>query len=219
MRRAFKRWFSRTFNTWRAPHSRALHSYIADGFEQKRIDLSQLTADSTVLDFGGYTGNFTARALAESPATIHVFEAHPTFVAHLRERFRDAPRVIVHPFGLGAKDATLSFTNAGDASSAVEAGSKTVSAEVRSVARFFAETPGLERLDYVTINIEGGEYDLLPALMDAGLMERIGELHVQFHLFDRSHLAQRSALVERIAQTHSPMWSYPYVWEGWRKNG
>lgn len=215
MRRAFKRWFSRTFNTWQAPHSRALKAFFDDGFDKKYIDFSRIGADATILDFGGYTGEFTARALSETSATIHVFEAHPTYIAHLRERFKDTPRVIVHPFGLGTADATLNFSDAGDASSAVSGGAKSVAGKIKSAADFFAAHPELASLDYVTINIEAGEYDLLPALLDAGIMERIKELHVQFHLFRRDHDRQHAEIVARIENTHDCLWSYPFVWEGW----
>lgn len=215
MRRAFKRWFSRTFNTWQAPHSRALKAFFDEGFDKKYIDFSRLGANATILDFGGFTGEFTARALTETSATIHVFEAHPTYIAHLRARFKDTPRVIVHPFGLGGSDVTLNFSDAGDASSAVAGGAKSVAGQIKSVAGFFADHPELTTLDYVTINIEAGEYDLLPALIETGIVERITEMHVQFHLFERDHARQHADIVARIEKTHDPLWSYPFVWEGW----
>ena len=217
MRRAFKRWVSRVFNTWQAPHSRALKAFFDDGFDKEYINFSQLGANATILDFGGFTGEFTARALSESTATIHVFEAHPTYIAHLTKRFQDDDRVVVHPFGLGSANCALELSDAGDASSAVTKGTKSVTGQIKSVAEFFAEHPDLTTLDYVTINIEAGEYDLLPALLDAGIIGRISELHVQFHLFEREHIDVRNKIIERIEKTHDRLWSYPFVWEGWTR--
>ena len=91
-----------------------------------------------------------------------------------------------------------------------------LSGEVRPVTAFF-DAQGIDHVDLAKMNIEGGEYDLLPALIDSGLMTRIDRLQVQFHLFEPSLAQAREAICEGLAKTHSRAWCYPFVWEEWRR--
>ena len=76
---------------------------------------------------------------------------------------------------------------------------------------------GAPQIDLMKVNIEGGEYDLLPALIDAGIMPRIGILQVQFHLFSADDIPRRDAIRAHLAQTHDCDWSYDFVWEQWSR--
>lgn len=73
----------------------------------------------------------------------------------------------------------------------------------------------IPHIDLAKINIEGGEYDLLPALADQGALCRIRRLLIQFHLFQPDFIAKRDVIRDKLAETHGCVWEYPFVWEEW----
>ncbi|WGH79735.1 FkbM family methyltransferase [Jannaschia ovalis] len=216
MRRAFKRWIARTFNTWRAPAARALQDWSRDGGEALRMRFPGLGPADTVLDFGGFEGAWAARLHDAHGCRVHVFEPHPAFIERLRHRFAGNAAVMVHPFAVGRADGVLPLSDDGDASSALSGKGAAVKGEIRAAARVFADLPE-DRFAVAKINIEGGEYDLLPALIEAGILDRIDRLQVQFHLYTRADLDRRARLVAAIERTHASDWSYPFVWEQWSR--
>lgn len=69
----------------------------------------------------------------------------------------------------------------------------------------------------VKINIEGGEYKLLNHIMDAGLQRQIRNLQVQFHQIEgQDYERQYAEIAERLEETHSLTYFYPFCWENWR---
>lgn len=197
-----------------------------DGFRAWRADQAldrlflrydMLPENPLVLDFGGFAGEWTDQVLSHRPgATSHIFEPHPKFAAALRSKFQGNDKVIVHDFALGATAGTLTLSDAGDASSALGGQDGAFTAAIVPVAGFF-ETEKLDHVDLAKINIEGGEYDLLPALIDSGLIARIDRLRVQFHLFGPELVAKRDDIRAALEKTHDCVWSYPFVWEEWRR--
>jgi hypothetical protein len=65
------------------------------------------------------------------------------------------------------------------------------------------------------INIEGGEYDLLPALSKADILKRFKMFQIQFHLYTESNIDDRDAIRSDLAKNHTCDWLYPFVWEQW----
>lgn len=66
------------------------------------------------------------------------------------------------------------------------------------------------------INIEGGEYQVIPALIDSGFIKNIRDIQVQFHDFIENAMAQRSEIRNRLKETHYLTYDYLFVWENWR---
>ncbi|WP_122074309.1 FkbM family methyltransferase [Pseudophaeobacter sp. EL27] len=216
---SLKRWIDLKRNPWKAPLHKAMKAWKAD----KASDSHLLTYDDlpdqpVVLDIGGYEGGWSDVVLATRPsAIIHVFEPHPEFAKELRHKFSDNSNITIHECAIGSKPGQLELSDSADASSAFGAKpGQTYTAEVRSVADFFAASD-LQEVDLVKINIEGGEYDLLPGLINDGLIDRIKRLQVQFHLFDPSWSLQRDAIREKLEATHACVWCYTFVWEEWRR--
>ena len=215
---SLKRWIDLKRNPWKAPLHRAMKAWKADKATDSHLyTYDDLPEQPVVLDIGGYEGGWSDVVLAARPAAIiHIFEPHPDFANELRSKFSGNPNITIHECAIGAEPGQLTLSDSADASSAFGAKSgQTYVAEVRSVAEFF-ETSGLKDVDLAKINIEGGEYDLLPGMMDAGLMDRVKRLQVQFHLFDPSWSPKRDAIREQLGQTHSCTWCYTFVWEEWR---
>ncbi|TDE40696.1 FkbM family methyltransferase [Antarcticimicrobium sediminis] len=213
---SLKRWLDRRRNPWKGIAFDSFRRFRKDKAAARLRDFFDLEPGSVALDFGGFEGDWTDAVLAAQPeARVHVFEPHPRYAAALREKYKDRPGVCVHDFALGRFAGTLSLSDAGNASSAVDDHTRSFTAPVVAVRDFFAEQK-IGKVQVAKINIEGGEYDLLPALIEAGLIGQIARLMVQFHLFKPEYQSARGAILKRLSLTHDPAWSYPFIWEEWR---
>jgi len=215
---SLKRWLDLKRHPWKAPLHKGMKAWKADKAQQSNLYVyDALPERAVVLDIGGFEGGWSDIILTSCPAaTIHIFEPHPVFAERLRAKFQGNSDIHVHEFAIGSKSDRLSLSDAGDASSSFGSdGTQEYDAEIRPVSEFF-EKSGVGTVDLAKINIEGGEYDLLPGLIDSSVIGQIDRLQIQFHLFDPSLVAQRDAIRERLSETHSCVWCYPFVWEEWR---
>ena len=216
---SLKRWLDLRKNPWKAPAHKAMKAWKRESPANRLLyTYDDLPENAVVLDVGGYEGGWSDVVLASCPAAqIHIFEPHPGFAAKLGVKFGGNDKIHVHDFAIGSAAGELSLSDSADASTAFAgpAGAE-LTAEVRPVADFF-DAADLGNIDLMKINIEGGEYDLLPGLVEAELVARVDRLQIQFHLFDPSWSALRDAIREQLAKTHDCLWCYPFVWEEWRR--
>lgn len=214
MRISLKHWLRLRRDPWRKVFYDAYRQWKRDKMEAKRYQFDGLGPESVVFDVGGFEGNWAQDIHSRYGCNVHVFEPHPTFAKALEARFAENPKITIYPFAIGSTQGELRLSDDGDASSAVNNTAAAVTGEVRPVAAFMAEFEP-PRIDLMKVNIEGGEYDLLPALTQSGDMARIGILQVQFHLFRESDQKLRDNVREDLAKTHNQAWCYPFVWEEW----
>lgn len=214
MRISLKHWLILRREPWRKVFYDAFRRWKADRMEPKRMEFPLLGPASVVLDVGGFEGNWAAAVQGRYGAQVHVFEPHPTFAAAIARRFAGNGAITVHDYAIGSREGTLSLSDDGDASSSFRKAVRTVEGRIRAVAEVL--TPAaFPVIDLAKVNIEGGEYDLLPALAEAGVLPRLRMLQVQFHLFTPEDITRRNAIRETLSQTHRCDWSYDFVWEQW----
>ena len=204
--------------TWLSAPNPAVRRWRAlEGDKSLRLDYD-LSADSTVLDVGGYEGQWTSDIVAMYGCRVHVFEPIPEFAARIERRFARNPLVTVHPVGLSARDGAAVASVAGDASSHLRSGDGSVEIQLRA-AKAMIDELGIEQMDLVKINIEGAEYDLLEHIVAVGLISRIRDLQVQFHTFVPDPVARMQAARRSLQATHHPTYQYDFLWENWRRDG
>lgn len=191
--------------------------FAVDGDKTLRLDYD-LGEDSLVLDVGGFEGQWASDIFGRFLCAIHVFEPVPRFAEAIGRRFEKNPKVTVHPFGLGSADGTFTLQLAADGTSAFRPGGETVTGTVVGAERFFAEH-GIDTVELMKINIEGGEYELLEHLLDTGLVSRIRDLQIQFHDFVPDAERRMRAIQERLSSTHVRTYAYDFVWENWTARG
>lgn len=211
---SFKRLLRQYREPWSKVFYKAFRQWRADKMEVTRMEFPTLTAEAVVFDMGGFEGNWAADIHDRYGAHVHVFEPHPGFAQNIRERFAGNDAISVYDIALGSVEGTLTLSDDGDASSSFREAETVVTGRIQPVAQFFSQTD-IPRIDLMKINIEGGEYDLLPALVEADIMSRIGIVQVQFHLFSESDLERREAIRRQLEKTHTCDWSYDFVWEQW----
>jgi FkbM family methyltransferase len=189
--------------------------WFADrGDETLRLDYPLNTA-SVVFDLGGYKGDFAADINSRFGADVYLFEPVRQFHAICAQRFHGNPKIHTFNFGLSSADGTFRISNEDNGSSVVKgnAGQGEV-VTIKSFAGFVAER-GIERIDLLKINIEGGEYDVLPQIVETGLINRVRFLQIQFHDFIEGAVEKRRLLQQQLARTHVKSWDYPFIWESW----
>lgn len=187
----------------------------ARGDQTLRLDYV-IAPGEVVLDVGGFEGQWASDIFGRTLCTVHVFEPVPHFAAAIRERFAANPNVHLHETALGGADATLSISVEGDASSTLLEGEHSIEVPVRCFADVVCEE-GWTEIALMKVNIEGGEYELLEHLLDAGLASRVRNLQVQFHDFVPDAQRRMLAIQERLRATHELSWYFPFIWESWRR--
>ncbi len=176
-----------------------------------------LTPDSVVFDLGGYKGEWAATMRAAYDCTVHVFEPHPSFAAEIEARFADDPKVQAHACALGSADGSLMLSDAADGSSAFSQGASNVEGRVVEAVQFITEL-GCKEIAATKINIEGGEFDILPHLIKTGAITKFRTITVQFHGFAPNAVAERRAIRDSLSKTHTCTWNYDFVWEEWERS-
>ena len=192
----------------------AMADWRRDRGEELRYRFANLSAESVVVDLGGFRGDWTQRMFDQYGCVFHVFEPHPGFAEELTRRFAALPKITVHPVALAAADGWFELSDLGDSSSAFRKGEATVRCRSVEAAAYLNEL-GIGRIDVMKINIEGGEFEVLPHLVATGVIDEIRTLQVQFHRLNEHSPADRDAIRDRLQHTHRQTWCYPFVWEEW----
>jgi FkbM family methyltransferase len=178
-----------------------------------------LRPDSIVFDVGGYSGSWCAEIVRRYDAHVHVFEPIAEFATLIAKKFADNRKVHAHRFGLSDRDETVVMGVVGSGSSVFHAGGPREEVAMRDISSFVSEK-GITRIDLIKINIEGGEYSLLPRMIETGIIEMCEHLQVQFHVGVRPpggpHRARRQ-IRKQLRVTHALSYDYPFVWEGWKR--
>jgi FkbM family methyltransferase len=178
-----------------------------------------LGPDSVVFDVGGFSGVFSEQIVSRYDAHVHVFEPVAEFASLIAEKFVENPKVRVHRFGLSDHNETAVMGIAGIASSAFLKGGIQQQVAMRDIASFVSEH-GITRIDLIKINIEGGEYILVPRMIETGVIKMCEHLQIQFHeWWTGDPHRERFRIQERLRATHELAYDYPFVWEGWRRVG
>jgi len=174
-----------------------------------------ITPQSVVFDLGGYEGEWAAEMREKYDCFVHVFEPHPRFSARISKRFSADSKVKVHPYALSSNNGEIKLSDSADASSTALVGEEGfVIGQTRDAVEVLTEA-GIETVAACKINIEGGEYDILPYLIETGTITRFAQLAIQFHKYQDADIAARDRIRQDLRTTHHCEWEYPFVWEKW----
>lgn len=198
------------------PHERVVNKWFKDrGDARLRIDYP-LTADSLVMDVGGFRGDWAYAIHAKYQCKVHVFEPHPRAFATLKARFAKHVDIVLHDFGLSASDRWLPISDEGRASSVFHNEGSSLEIELKSIASWM-KANNIRSVDLLKANIEGGEYELFEDMIANSLIPRFRYIQIQFHTVDDNSCARRKLIRSTLSKTHRLQWDYPMVWESWEK--
>lgn len=171
-------------------------------------------SDAVVFEIGAYKGKWVESIHNLYRCHIYAFEPVRQFYQEMTRKFKNEDRIHIKNYGISNKSGIFRIRVQEDASSFYIKDGKEENIELKSVLEVFSEI-SMPEVDLMQINIEGGEYDLIEALLDTGLISKIRKLQVQFHNCVENSEARYKKIKNRMLETHTVAFSYPFLWEGW----
>lgn len=193
----------------------AYKKWVKDSGDQTlRLDY-HLTPASIVFDLGGYKGDFAQDIHSKYDCTVYIFEPVKSFYEHIADRFDGNDKMKVYNFGLSDSDCTMEINLEEDGSSVfIDSGHKET-IQLKDIISFLDEE-GLFRIDLMKINIEGGEFQVLPTLLKNTKVKDITNLQIQFHTFVDNAISRRNDIRNELTKTHKLTYDYWFIWENWK---
>ena len=154
----------------------------------------------TIIDIGAGLGDFTAYAAQRSPnGRVFAYEPFPESFALLQQNvaLNKLRNVEAEPYAVAAKPGSLALNvGAGEAvqHSTTQAGANTIEVQAITLQQIF-DVHGLNRCDFLKMDIEGGEYAILQG-MDANLLKRVQRIALEYH--DNTPAGKHDELVRRL---------------------
>lgn len=175
-----------------------------------------LTKDSVVMDVGGFEGDFAAGINERYGCRILVYEPVREFFERIERRFADVHNIKVFQYGLLDGRTPDKIKVCGDATTLFTPTIPVVREESVTCVDIVEELYRLQlsNVDLIKINIEGGEFPLLTALFDSGYVNRFDNIQVQFH---RNVVFDHEFYTDELSETHRPTYSYPFIWDNWKR--
>ena len=169
--------------------------YLGKGYDPDigsmfSLMLSICPDPTLVIDMGGNEGDYVAETLARCPqAKIHTFEASPTNVSKLQNRFVNNQQVTVVPYGVSDRaETTLLYTdeigNGGGSISKRDLrqyGRSCDLTETINTMRFedyWKDQLARQKIDFIKMDIEGHEYAALQGFGES--LNHIGAIQYEF---------------------------------------
>lgn len=186
---------------------------LPTSFHESLRYLYPLDRHSLVIDCGGFKGEFALEMFRRYACRLIVFEPIKQFYEDLALTLHGTGATIVHS-GVGVRDEDVHFKVHGSMSGPfADGGIQQV--HLIDFPDFLTTLP---IVDLLKLNIEGGEYDLLDAMLARGSMARIANLQVQFHRVVDDYEKRHAAIREQLLTTHHLTYDFDYCWSNYAIN-
>jgi FkbM family methyltransferase len=213
LRRVFARMRTSLFPT---EHDLEIKKWFeVDGDEVRRFDYD-LNSDSLVMDLGGYKGQWASDIYSMFNCRVIVFEPVNSFAKKISKRFLRNPKIEVFCMALGASKRQETIALSADGTSVYADSHEKETIQFEDVANFLLEH-GIQHVDLLKINIEGGEYELLPRLLESGFINNIKHIQIQFHDIASDSESRMEKICNELSKSHRPTYQYKFVWENWTR--
>ncbi|MCK5819850.1 MAG: FkbM family methyltransferase [Psychromonas sp.] len=149
-------------------------------------------------------------------ANIYIFEPVLGFYNQIKKRFLDNAKIHTYNYGLSDVNEKIDICIDNDASSTkITDIEMSESIQLKSIVEFI-ENNRIHKIDLIKINIEGGEFDLLPSLLDHEIITKVDNLQIQFHEFIENSETKRNNIRKQLEKTHELTYDYYFIWENWK---
>jgi len=164
--------------------------YENDGENTRYCVWDDLGDGAVVFDIGSYEGEWINRMVDKYPSyQYYGFEPAPRAFEVARKRLAE------------------------DAATFLQIGGAAIDAEMMNI-REFMESEVFECVELAVINVEGGEFELLPYLTNSCLIRQFKRLMIQWHYVVPNAGKIREMIMSALAKTHEMTWNHG-TWEAW----
>lgn len=200
----------------------AVLEMIPSPSEDRRYDYPDITPRDIVIDAGAYQGNWS-RAIADKyHCTVWAFEPVARFYKQACDRNIGCDHVVLFDAGLGAAFCSPQFNVRNDSSGLYATSDEKESVRILPVVQTLLGDPGTV-FALLKLNVEGMEYEILEAILDAGCARNFRHYQIQFHAIPGSNFTVRwQTIRNRLSETHELEYAEPDMafhegtWEGWK---
>ena len=184
------------------------------------LDVNWPTDESSVIyDIGGYNGYWTLRTAEKHKGRYCIFEPVKRFYDNIMLHISEHENIRAYNYALGCEDKMIKIGILNDSSTVVsrdiinEEFELCVQIDVNTAIKHY------DNIRLMAINCEGGEYDILPALIKTGGISKVDFLQVQFHTFVEGYQDKYNEIHDALIQTHDRVYHWPFVWDIWQRKG
>ena len=189
-----------------------------DGDNTLALDWPGIGSDSIVWEIGGYEGRWTAQMSAKYDPFLFVFEPQDWAYERMKERFQGNEKIKLYQFALWTHDGEMKIGDyEHDGASLLKPDDASVKDVLIVDAYSFFLQQDYEFVDVCLMNIEGGEFVLLPYMIGLGMMKHINYFWLQWHLYVKDAWDKIERLHEMLSLTHDMFWDCGSTAQAWRK--
>ena len=196
-------------------HHMPFLQYVLSGYDSvmfRGSDLGKLNGNIIIL--GGYLGDTAEKYLETTSGNILIVEPLSIYVDKLKKRFGSCERITIIQKAASDKSGFKTIYIDGNKSSSMIPSEEyevvNASDIVEIVDYFGSEIYALE------CNIEGGEYEVLPRLIESGRISNVRNLFIEFHQVSNDSLLRKTKIEQELMKTHELKWDFPWVWTHFR---
>ncbi len=191
----------------------AREQFKYDNAEQGLRYTYPLNNESVVLDLGGYKGEWAQEIWDKYKCHLYIYEPVKSLFDEAVDRFKDNHKVKLFNFGLSDQDSRDLISLDGLASSQF-IGKRSEEVEFKDAKIILGY---FKKIDLIKINIEGGEFKVLPRMISLGLHNICDNLQIQFHHFYPNSEKLREEIRRELLKTHTLTYDYPFFFENYKK--
>lgn len=173
---------------------------------------------SIVFEVGGYEGLWAGNIADRYDPFIWWLEPNPGAYQRAKGRIAHHPRIKMYNVGLGDRDGTFVLGGGDRDGASFTKTDEPVQAQMIDIVPFVQDN-GIEHIDLMQINTEGGEFLLLPYLINSGIIQRIKWFQIQWHVDWNEPdgiqgVVLRDKIRNKMRDTHKMRWNI-HVFEAW----
>ena len=189
-------------------------SFSRDGMYDRYLNNIKTNSNSIVFDLGSYKGSSLLRLASKCQGTIYGFEPIPLFYEEALRIISHEQRIRIFNCAVSDTDGQMTLHMNHDETSITKTSGQPIQCQVRSFVTIWKHL-GIQTLDVLHMNIEGGEYDVIRNIMKHDLLKHIKTLVIQFHYPSEETRSFRSMFHAELLKTHTCVYDYAFVWERW----
>lgn len=176
--------------------------------------------DSIVFEIGGYEGRWALQMAEKYDPWLFVFEPQHWAIEKMDDKLKNSDKSLLQDYGLWTHDAIMKLGDYGrDGASLLKPNHEDAELVwVKDIDAVIYSMVGAKKdIDVCLMNIEGGEFVLIPYMIGLGLMKRIKFFWAQFHLFVPNSKRKFAAINEAMEATHDVYWDFGMSMKCWKR--